>query len=137
MGLTTILWVLVALLTKPDPEVLLSGFYRRARPLGWWKPFQHLNESLEKQNGEVLPIFRGICIATIGAVAVALLILGLSQLWFGQFGTGTLSLGASAILFFAFRKTVKAYLEFLAVRAADSEDKTVSKSHDNFISNEK
>jgi Na+/proline symporter len=38
MGLTTALWVGVALLTKPDPRPVLDEFYRRARPLGSWGP---------------------------------------------------------------------------------------------------
>ncbi len=38
MSLTTILWVSVALLTKPDPERVLEDFYLRARPLGSWGP---------------------------------------------------------------------------------------------------
>jgi hypothetical protein len=38
MGLTTALWVAVALLTKPDPRRVLDEFYRRARPLGSWGP---------------------------------------------------------------------------------------------------
>ena len=38
MGLTTALWVTVALLTEPEPEKVLDGFYRRVRPLGTWGP---------------------------------------------------------------------------------------------------
>jgi Na+/proline symporter len=38
MGLTTALWVSVALLTKPDPDEVLDEFYRKARPLGAWGP---------------------------------------------------------------------------------------------------
>jgi hypothetical protein len=38
MGLTTALWVGVALLTDPDPRPVLDEFYRRARPLGSWGP---------------------------------------------------------------------------------------------------
>jgi SSS family solute:Na+ symporter len=38
MGLTTILWIAVALLTPPDPEEVLDRFYRRANPLGSWGP---------------------------------------------------------------------------------------------------
>lgn len=38
MGLTTALWVSVALLTDPDPAPVLDEFYRRARPLGSWGP---------------------------------------------------------------------------------------------------
>ena len=32
----TILWVLVALMTKPDTEERLEAFYRKVRPGGWW-----------------------------------------------------------------------------------------------------
>jgi Na+/proline symporter len=38
MGLTTLLWVAVALLTRPDPAEVLEAFYRRAHPLGSWDP---------------------------------------------------------------------------------------------------
>jgi len=38
MGLTTLFWVSVVLLTKPDPDPILDAFYRRARPLGAWGP---------------------------------------------------------------------------------------------------
>src|ERR1051325_7390409 len=40
MGVTTVLWISVALLTEPDPEPLLRQFHERARPLGWWSPFE-------------------------------------------------------------------------------------------------
>jgi Na+/proline symporter len=36
MGLTTVLWVSVALLTDPEPEELLNEFYQRVHPLGSW-----------------------------------------------------------------------------------------------------
>ncbi len=38
MGLTTLLWVTVALVTEPEPEPLLNDFYRRVQPLGNWTP---------------------------------------------------------------------------------------------------
>ncbi len=38
MAFSTVLWVAVALLTKPDDEQTLRRFYERARPLGWWGP---------------------------------------------------------------------------------------------------
>ena len=38
MGLTTVLWVSVALLTDPEPEELLNEFYQRVHPLGSWGP---------------------------------------------------------------------------------------------------
>lgn len=38
MGLTTALWVSVALLTEPEPDELLDEFYLRVHPLGSWGP---------------------------------------------------------------------------------------------------
>ncbi len=34
----TILWVTVALLTRPDDREVLESFYRKVRPGGWWGP---------------------------------------------------------------------------------------------------
>ena len=34
----TVVWVVVALATKPDTEEKLEAFYRRVRPGGWWGP---------------------------------------------------------------------------------------------------
>jgi Na+/proline symporter len=51
MGLTTVLWVAVALLTEPDPQPLLDRFYDRARPLGSWGPVRAAH--LARQGVEV------------------------------------------------------------------------------------
>ncbi len=45
MGLTTVLWVTVALLTPPDDARVLDDFYRRARPLGSWGPIRRRVEA--------------------------------------------------------------------------------------------
>ncbi len=34
--LATVIWVVVALLTDPDPQEKLLSFYQRVRPGGWW-----------------------------------------------------------------------------------------------------
>ncbi len=90
MGLTTVLWVSVALLTKPDPEQILQRFYDRARPLGFWGPFRAKADEGAGGNRELRPILRGMMIATVGAVSVALLIVGLSKAWFASWWTGQL-----------------------------------------------
>jgi len=46
MGLTTVLWVGVALATAPDDEATLKRFYERARPLGWWGPIRAKSAAL-------------------------------------------------------------------------------------------
>lgn len=38
----TVIWVAVALVTRPDPEEKLLDFYRKVRPGGWWGPIAKL-----------------------------------------------------------------------------------------------
>jgi len=115
MGITTVLWILVALLTPPDPPELLQAFYLRARPLGWWKTYKPINSTLSKEY-PLSPILRGIGIAVTGFAATSLLITGLTQLWFARYEQGSFMLLASAVLFFFFRKMANAYLNYLSSR---------------------
>ncbi len=118
MGLTTLLWVTVALLTKPDPPYLLQSFYNRALPLGWWNKY---NTAHRQVAGEIpsRPILRGIFIAIAGAAATALMITSLTEAWFGRYIPAVLQLCLSVILFIIFSKSSKKYLQFLSVRAGD------------------
>ncbi|WP_288880297.1 sodium:solute symporter family transporter [Pedobacter panaciterrae] len=119
MGLTTLLWIAVALLTKPDPDQLLNNFYQRAKPLGFWKPFRKLNKNVLLKKAELQPIFRGIGIAVIGFAATCLLISGLTEAWFGRYNWAMAELIGAVILFIAFKKTSSAYLDFLSARLED------------------
>lgn len=117
MALTTILWVTVALLTKPDPDKLLNDFYQRVHPLGFWKPFRVKHGSAPLSN-IVKPIFRGLGVAVVGFAATSLLIQGLTEAWFGHYLRSLLELVICIILFIVFRRTAKSYLEYLSVRTA-------------------
>ena len=117
MGLTTVLWVSVALLTPPDPPELLRSFYERARPLGWWQHYK-LHSITALRGNAVKPIFRGIMIAILGFAATSMLITGLTQAWFARYWQSVMLLLASALLFFIFRKMANTYLSWLANRAA-------------------
>jgi len=119
MGLTTALWVSVALLTKPDPEALLRSFHQRARPMGWWAPFAEKNGT--SRSIALQPLLRGIGIACVGTAATALLILGLTHAWFGRYAFSLLSLVTSAVLFLAFRKWTHAFLNFLTLWTGDND----------------
>jgi hypothetical protein len=114
MGLTTVLWIIVALVTKPDPDKLLDDFYTRVRPLGFWKPYSLRHAPLPKT--KISPILRGIGIAFIGFCAITFLILGLTGLWFGQYRVSIAELIASIFLFIVFSKTANAYLAYLTTR---------------------
>jgi Na+/proline symporter len=113
MGLTTILWVTVALLTKPDPDKMLDDFYQRVRPLGWWGPFARVRD----KRPDVRPIIRGLLIAIAGFAATSLLIQALTEMWFGRYGAGTVELLSSVILFIIFKKTSRSFLDLLEQRA--------------------
>lgn len=117
MGLTTFLWIIVALLTKPDPASLLQAFYERARPLGFWRPFA---ASVTGGNGiAVIPIFKGLGIAVLGTTSVSLMILGLTHTWFARYFSGILTLGLALILFVVFWKMAGRYLHQLAEQTGD------------------
>ncbi len=127
MALTTLLWISVALLTKPDPEILLQSFYDRARPLGWWSNFKinHI-EALGETPSK--PIFKGIGIAVLGAASVSLLIVGLTQAWFGKFVISAVEIVSAIVLFILFWKLSGKYLLFLAVRAGDESESKKNKT---------
>ena len=47
--LTTVIWLTVTFLTKPEPQVTLQNFYDRVRPAAFgWKPFATAEEQGEK-----------------------------------------------------------------------------------------
>jgi SSS family solute:Na+ symporter len=120
MGLTTLLWITVALLTKPDDDKLLDGFYKRVRPLGFWMPYRLRHTPLPKSH-LIKPITRGLGVAIIGFAATSLLIQGLTELWFGRYGICLAELAGSVILFVIFSKTARSFLAYLTSRTGANE----------------
>lgn len=116
MGLTTLLWVSVALLSKPDPPEVLDSFYHRAKPLGAWGPVRRRvrNDDIESTSAAWQTIGRGFALAACGAAAAALFILGLSSLFVARDGLGAGFLVAAASLFFLFFRFLLPYLSCLA-----------------------
>ena len=64
---TCLLWIAVALCTKPEPEEKLLAFYKEARPMGWWGP---IAQKAGVETGGGAPIMHGLGLALLGAVAV-------------------------------------------------------------------
>lgn len=118
MGLTTVLWLIVALLTKPDPEQLLRSFYLRVHPLGCWKPFRNLAD--HNSNNFFIPILKGVSIAFLGAASISFFILGLTHAWFAKYVLSIFTVTLSTITFIIFWKMAKRYLGFLDNRASDN-----------------
>jgi Na+/proline symporter len=75
MAATTLLWIVVARMTRPEPEEKLIEFYKRARPMGAWGPIA-VKAGLPASGWR--PVGRGLGIATCGAVMVGAGIVALS-----------------------------------------------------------
>lgn len=105
--LTTLLWVSVALLTKPESDETLTTFYLRARPLGWWKPIrQMVDADIQNRSGTAilapLPaeprflLLGGLGVAVVGAAWIAAAVLVVSQLTVGNWSVAA-GLAAAAV----------------------------------------
>lgn len=116
MGLTSALWATTALLTRPDPERLLRSFYDRARPLGWWAPYQRALDTRYPWK----PIARGLLIALIGTSSICLIMVGMTHAWFASYGLGAVLFAAGCILFVIFRLLANSYLSYLSKRVEPS-----------------
>jgi SSS family solute:Na+ symporter len=114
IGLTTLLWLVVTMVTPPDDKETLAGFYRRARPLGRWRPVQLDNGSSFEDSWKI--IAQGFGLALLGVSWIGCGILGLSDFYIGRYHLGTLLMalsGAGGILFFNLYKRYISSLEIL------------------------
>jgi hypothetical protein len=110
MGMTLLLWITVALLTKPDPEPVLLEFYRRAKPLGWWGPIA-AQAGVESRGGS--PIFKGLLIALVGATAVSSGIIAFSCLYIARWEVAGWALVIMVVLGGIFLPTYNRFINSL------------------------
>jgi hypothetical protein len=108
MAATCVLWIVVALATKPDDEQQLITFYLRTRPLGFWGPIAR-KAGLPSADGN--PILRGLLIAATGAIMVAAATVAVSCLYVGNWD---LAASAAIISVFAglfFKRGFQGFME--------------------------
>ncbi len=87
---SSIIWVAVTFITRPEPIETLSGFYKRVRPWGWWKPARELNPGIES------PGFSPVIINWVLGVGFILLgMTGVGKVLLGSFLTGALMITGS------------------------------------------
>jgi len=121
MGLTTMLWVTVALLTKPDSDEVLDKFYQRARPLGCWGAVRERAQSnqaatpphrISPNRGWKL-IGRGFLLAFICFVGMVLFIESLSNWYVGKHAVGFGCLCGIVPVMLVLKRWLTPYLETL------------------------
>jgi TM2 domain-containing membrane protein YozV len=114
MGISTLLWIVVAVATTPERNELLVAFYRRARPLGSWGAIARLAGEPQPATKLRFPVAAGLSLAASGAIAVMAYITGISQFYIGRYNTGLLLFSilalTGALFLFAFPRYVDSLL---------------------------
>jgi hypothetical protein len=96
VGVTTVAWLLVTLLTPAEPMDKLVAFYRRVRPAGpGWKPVaaQAGTPAMAPSESLAVEFVNWIC----GCVLIYATLFGIGHLIFKEWLAGTFCLGISAI----------------------------------------
>jgi Na+/proline symporter len=95
---STVVWLAVTLLTRPEPDAVLEAFYRRVRPggPGWAKVSERLGLGREPIPGGALAWTNWIA----GIVAVYATLFGIGKVVFGYTGTGVVLLAIAASAFY-------------------------------------
>lgn len=91
---TTIVWIIVTLATRPEPEPVLTSFYRIVRPhVSGWKPVARLAPEITPTHD----LARNLISWALGCAMVYLALFGVGHLLIGPTGEGLLLLMGSAI----------------------------------------
>jgi SSS family solute:Na+ symporter len=100
VAVTTVVWVAVTFLTRPDDETKLLAFYRKVRPGGAWGPIAKLNG--RRYRLQAAP-FAGWGLAVVMIVAF---LFGVGRLIFMDWGHGTAYLAVGAAAAFGLAKII-------------------------------
>jgi Na+/proline symporter len=119
MGLTLVAWVVVTLVSRPEPMQVLQDFYRRARPMGAWAPVRRACLAEFAQTDWSPPprglLPGGLAVAVLGAASVSAVILGCSTLAVGRWGEAAAYLASGATGGWAFGRAFDWHLARMAV----------------------
>jgi Na+/proline symporter len=101
VAVSTVIWIVVTLATRPEPDAVLDRFYQRVRPggRGWAQVSQRLGHGREPMAGGALNWTNWVA----GVVAVYASLFGIGRVVFGEFlpGFGMLALAALAFAWIA------------------------------------
>lgn len=94
---TTALWLLVMLLTPPEPMDKLQEFYRRVRPYGWWGLVARSCPDVKCTDS----FLHDLWLYSLGLCLALSLLFGLGLVLLGRFGVGGLLLLAGGLAGYA------------------------------------
>jgi Na+/proline symporter len=103
---STVVWLVVTLLTRPEPDGVLDAFYRRVRPggPGWAKVSERLGYGREPIPGGALAWTNWIA----GIVAVYATLFGIGKVVFGYTAAGIALLAVAAAAFSWIARSLRA-----------------------------
>ncbi len=105
VGITTVVWITVTFLTRPEPDSVLQAFYRRVRPggPGWRRIALSTDLPLEPIAGGRVAWINWIA----GVVAVYATLFGIGKIVFGELTTGLILLAIAAIAFWWISRSLR------------------------------
>ena len=97
VAISTVTWITVTFLTRPEPDAVLDSFYRKVRPggPGWVTVSTRLGYGREQIPGGALAWTNWIA----GVVAVYASLFGIGKLIFGNYGSSAVFLIVAALAF--------------------------------------
>ncbi|HEU4565261.1 MAG TPA: sodium:solute symporter family protein [Gemmatimonadaceae bacterium] len=97
VAVSTIAWITVTMLTRPEPDGVLDAFYRRVRPggPGWRRVSERLGYGRESIPGGALAWTNWVA----GVVAVYTSLFGIGKVVFGQLVPGLATLAVAVLAF--------------------------------------
>jgi SSS family solute:Na+ symporter len=97
VAITTVVWIAVTFLTKPEPEATLDAFYRRVRPggPGWETVSRRLGYGRESIPGGAMSFVNWF----LGIVLVYTALFGIGKIVFGQLWMGFALLDVAIVSF--------------------------------------
>ena len=105
VGVTTLVWLAVTLLTRPEPEAVLDRFYRQVRPGGGgWAPVSsRLGYGIEPIPGGALSLVNWVA----GVVAVYAAVFAVGDLLTGSVATGALAAAVAVAAFLLIQRNLR------------------------------
>jgi solute:Na+ symporter, SSS family len=88
-GITTVVWLLVTFLTKPEPDEILIPFYRKVRPSAmFWKPIAKKVTDIIPQKDGLFNMMDWLA----GCVMIYMTLFGIGKIIFSEYLTGIIFL---------------------------------------------